>query len=88
MRKFVLVGVGGLVAVGCTILLVRHLVGSSFDLAGQTFYCLFDDAMVSMRYALNVATGHGAVYFAFRAPNLAELTSVPHPWPTLTPSLL
>ncbi len=29
---------------------------------GQRYYCLFDDAMISMRYAANWADGHGLVW--------------------------
>jgi len=32
----------------------------AFD--GHRYYCLFDDAMVSMRYAWNLAHGMGAVW--------------------------
>jgi hypothetical protein len=32
---------------------------TSFDLDGQRFFCLFDDAMISMTYARNLVFGHG-----------------------------
>jgi len=35
---------------------------SSFLVEGQRFFCLFDDAMISMRYAANWADGHGLVW--------------------------
>jgi hypothetical protein len=38
------------------------IVRTSFILDGQRFFVLFDDAMVSMRYAANLAAGHGLVW--------------------------
>ncbi len=35
---------------------------SSFVIEGQRYFCLFDDAMVSMRYAANWAEGDGLVW--------------------------
>ncbi len=35
---------------------------SSFVVEGQRYFCLFDDAMISMRYASNWADGHGLVW--------------------------
>lgn len=35
---------------------------SSFVVEGRRYFCLFDDAMVSMRYAANWAAGHGLVW--------------------------
>src|SRR4051812_9885737 len=32
---------------------------SSFALDGRRFFCLFDDAMISMTYARNLVYGHG-----------------------------
>jgi hypothetical protein len=32
---------------------------TSFNLDGQRFFCLFDDAMISMTYARNLVYGHG-----------------------------
>ena len=40
---------------------------SSFVVAGERYFCLFDDAMISMRYARNLVEGHGLVY------NIGEL---------------
>jgi hypothetical protein len=41
-----------------------YIQASSFIAGGQRYYVLFDDAMVSMRYAWNLAHGHGAVWNA------------------------
>ncbi len=35
---------------------------TSFHLGGERYFCLFDDAMISMRYARNLAEGHGLVW--------------------------
>lgn len=35
---------------------------TSFVVEGQRFFCLFDDAMISMRYARNLASGFGLVW--------------------------
>jgi hypothetical protein len=35
---------------------------TSFIVAGERYFSLFDDAMVSMRYARNLAEGHGLVW--------------------------
>ena len=35
---------------------------TAFDVHGQRFFTLVDDAMVSMRYARNLAQGHGLVW--------------------------
>jgi hypothetical protein len=35
---------------------------ASFVIEGERFFVLFDDAMVSMRYAQNLAAGHGLVW--------------------------
>ena len=35
---------------------------TSFVLSGERYFCLFDDAMISMRYARNCAAGHGLVW--------------------------
>ncbi len=40
----------------------RYIVATSFVLEGKTYYVLFDDAMISMRYAYNLAHGNGLVW--------------------------
>jgi arabinofuranosyltransferase len=35
---------------------------TSFTFEGERYFCLFDDAMISMRYAKNLAEGHGLVW--------------------------
>jgi hypothetical protein len=41
---------------------------SSFDVQGQHYYCLFDDAMISMTYARNLVEGHGLEWARFGEP--------------------
>lgn len=38
------------------------IVGTSFDIKGERYFTLVDDAMISMRYARNLAQGHGLVW--------------------------
>lgn len=40
----------------------RYIEASSFFIEGKLYYALFDDAMVSMRYAWNLAHGNGLVW--------------------------
>src|SRR5512138_1556369 len=42
----------------------RYIVATSFEIEGKTYYVLFDDAMISMRYAYNLAHGNGLVWNA------------------------
>src|SRR3990172_7193366 len=42
----------------------RFIEQTSFDIGGQHYYALFDDAMISMQYARNLAEGHGLVWNA------------------------
>lgn len=40
----------------------RYIAATSFEIEGKTYYVLFDDAMISMRYAYNLAHGNGLVW--------------------------
>lgn len=40
----------------------RYVNLTSFNIEGTTYYVLFDDAMISMRYAYNLAHGNGLVW--------------------------
>ncbi len=40
----------------------RYIQATSFVIDGTRYYNLFDDAMVSMRYAWNLAHGNGLVW--------------------------
>lgn len=42
----------------------RYIAATSFVIEGNTYYVLFDDAMISMRYAYNLAHGNGLVWNA------------------------
>jgi arabinofuranosyltransferase len=50
--------------VGFLIYAWRYIQATSFDIGGTRFYVLFDDAMISMRYAYNLAHGNGLVWNA------------------------
>ena len=41
---------------------------TAFAAAGRVWFTLFDDAMISMRYARNLAQGHGLLWNAGQAP--------------------
>lgn len=41
---------------------------SSFKVEGTRYYCLFDDAMISMTYARNLVEGHGLEWARFGEP--------------------
>ena len=41
---------------------------SSFDVEGRHYYCLFDDAMISMTYARNLIDGYGLNWARWGAP--------------------
>ena len=56
---------GGLVLVLWFALFIQR---GSFEVAGQSIYTLFDDAMISMRYAQNLAAGHGLTWNAGETP--------------------
>lgn len=51
-----------LVVLGFLYYSYRYIQASSFFIEGKTYYVLFDDAMVSMRYAWNLAHGNGLVW--------------------------
>ena len=40
----------------------RYIQATSFEIGGSKYYILFDDAMISMRYAYNLAHGNGLVW--------------------------
>jgi hypothetical protein len=42
----------------------RFIDRTSFEIEGERYYALFDDAMISMQYARNLAHGHGLVWNA------------------------
>ncbi|MCS6994422.1 MAG: hypothetical protein NZP74_11385 [Anaerolineales bacterium] len=47
---------------GFAIYAVRYIRATSFVIEGTRYYNLFDDAMISMRYAWNLAHGNGLVW--------------------------
>jgi hypothetical protein len=47
---------------GAGIFYLIFIFRTSFDVNGQPFFTLVDDAMISMRYARNLAQGHGLVW--------------------------
>lgn len=78
-----------------------YIWNTSFAIEGQRYFCLFDDAMVSMRYAHNLALGEGLAWNAggervegFTNPlwvlvmALVHLSGVPMAWASLAIQLL
>jgi len=51
-----------LIIIGYLYYIYRYIIGTSFLIDGKTYYVLFDDAMISMRYARNLANGAGLVW--------------------------
>jgi arabinofuranosyltransferase len=52
----------GLVLSGCVMVALRYVWRTTLTADGQRVFTLWDDAMISMRYAHNLATGHGLVW--------------------------
>lgn len=52
----------GLLLFGFLYYAYQYILASSFIINGTRYYVLFDDAMVSMRYAYNLAHGNGLVW--------------------------
>ncbi len=57
--RFVLI-----IAILQTLYAIGFIARTSFVVEGQRYFCLFDDAMISMQYAANWAQGHGFVWNA------------------------
>lgn len=53
-----------LLIIGYAYYIYRYIIATSFLIGGTTYYVLFDDAMISMRYAYNLAHGLGPVWNA------------------------
>ena len=54
----------GLLIIGYVYYIYRYIIATSILIGGTTYYVLFDDAMISMRYAYNLAHGLGPVWNA------------------------
>lgn len=54
----------GLLLAGYIYYGIQYIRKSAITVQGQTYYVLFDDAMISMRYAYNLAHGNGLVWNA------------------------
>lgn len=52
----------GLLVLGFLYYAYRYIQASSFFIEDKLYYALFDDAMISMRYAWNLAHGNGLVW--------------------------
>ncbi len=97
MRRWVLVGSTCVYV----LYLVYYVWRTLFVVDGVTYSCLFDDMMVSMRYAANLAAGHGLVWNVGEAPiegytnflwvgvmALVHLLPIPIEWTSLAVQIL
>ena len=50
------------------LLYVVYIARNAFRIKDETYFSLFDDAMISMRYAQSLAEGHGLVWNPGEAP--------------------
>ena len=62
--KFLRNSAFGLIVIGYVYYIHRYIIATSFLIGDKTYYVLFDDAMISMRYAYNLAHGLGPVWNA------------------------
>lgn len=51
-----------LILVAALLFYVLFIMRTAFSVGGRTYFTLVDDAMISMRYARNLANGHGLVW--------------------------
>jgi arabinofuranosyltransferase len=62
--RTVLFVLAGLVLAASAVAALRYVFRTSIVVDGERFFSLWDDAMISMRYARNLAAGHGLVWNA------------------------
>src|SRR5215211_4330173 len=58
-HAFVIVGIGTCFVAWASLFIYRS---SSVGIDGRRYFCLFDDAMISLRYAWNFSHGFGLVW--------------------------
>jgi len=51
-----------IIIAGYCLYATAYIYRTSFIINGERYFCLFDDAMISMRYAHNLALGYGLVW--------------------------
>jgi hypothetical protein len=54
---------------------VCYILRASFVVDGQRYFTLFDDAMISLRYARNLTEGHGLVWNPGENPPVEGITN-------------
>src|ERR1043165_1516945 len=62
MRRASLVSPAGAPVLAAVALALVFIWRTAFTIHGETYFSLFDDAMISMRYGRNLAEGHGLVW--------------------------
>src|SRR3954465_10175257 len=65
-----------LVLIAAGVFYLLFILRTGFDVFGERYYTLFDDAMISMRYAQNLAAGHGLVWHPGEAPAVEGYTKL------------
>ncbi len=65
-----------LVLLGAGAFYLVFILRTGFTVYGELYYTLFDDAMISMRYAQNLAAGHGLVWNPGEMPPVEGYTNL------------
>ncbi len=65
-----------LVLLGAGVFYLVFILRTGFTVYGERYYTLFDDAMISMRYAQNLAAGHGLVWNPGEMPPVEGYTNL------------
>lgn len=65
-----------LLLLGAGVFYAVFILRTGFTVYGERYYTLFDDAMISMRYAQNLAAGHGLVWNVGEVPPVEGYTNL------------
>ena len=65
-----------LILIAAGVFYLLFILRTGFTVYGERYYTLFDDAMISMRYAQNLAAGHGLVWNPGEAPPVEGYTNL------------
>src|ERR1041385_3811930 len=65
-----------LILIAATAFYLLFILRTGFTVFGERYYTLFDDAMISMRYAHNLAAGHGLVWNPGEVPPVEGYTNL------------
>jgi hypothetical protein len=65
-----------LILFAASVFYLLFILRTGFTVYGERYYTLFDDAMISMRYAQNLAAGHGLVWNPGEVPPVEGYTNL------------